>query len=162
MVKNTNNKKTEEKGEEQVLEEKENEEDKKCEELEDKYKRALADYQNLEKRIREERVNWIKIANKELLLRLLPVLDTLLLAQKHSKDQSLHVSVAQFLDAVRSEGVERIETEGKEFDPATMECIATEEGAEGAVLAELRPGYFLNGVVLRPAQVKVGKEQMSS
>src|SRR5438034_10659982 len=46
------------------------------EEIDGKYKRALADYQNLQKRVIDERVELIKSANKELLLRLLPVLDT--------------------------------------------------------------------------------------
>lgn len=127
------------------------------EELENKYKRALADYQNLEKRTREERINWIKTANKELLLRLLPVLDTLLFTKQHSQDKNLEISAAQFLDVLKNEGIERIEAEGKEFDPKTMECIQTEEGEEGKVVAELRPGYLLNGVVLRAAQVKVGR-----
>ena len=165
MIKDHKTKNREEKAEEktngQVQEKIENEEIKKqkenVEELEDKYKRALADYQNLEKRVREERIDWIKTANKELLLRLLPVLDTLLLAQKHSQDKNLEISAAQFLGVLKSEGVEKIVTEGQEFNPITMECIATQEGGEGKVVAELRPGYLLNDVVLRVAQVKVGK-----
>lgn len=131
----------------------------KISELEDKYKRALADYQNLEKRVREERADWIKTANKELLLRLLPILDTLILAKKHSKDQSLTVSTGLFLDTLKAEGVEKIETIGKEFDPHLMEVVATETGQEdGKVLEELRSGYRIGERVLRVAQVKVGKE----
>src|SRR5947208_2312416 len=90
--------------------------DKDWQEWEDKYKRALADYQNLEKRVAEERKNWIALANKELLLRLLPILDTLMLASAHSQDQGLQVSIRQFLDVLRNEGVTKIETVGKEFD----------------------------------------------
>jgi len=147
--------------EEQVQEEKRDDCEKRLKEWEEKYKRALADYQNLEKRVREEKIHWIKIANKELLLRLLPVLDTLLLAKQHSQDQSLQVSVRQFLDTVKSEGVELIKTEGKEFDPKLMEGIQIVEGQEGKVVAELRPGYLLNGIVLRPAQVTVGSEKLN-
>ncbi len=129
----------------------------KVADLENNYKRALADYQNLEKRVREEKSNWIKVANKELLLRILPILDTLLFASVHSKDQSLTVSIQQFLDVLKSEGVERVKTVGEEFDPRTMECVVTEEGEDGKVLEELRSGYMLGEHVLRPAQVKVGK-----
>ncbi|MBI4079069.1 MAG: nucleotide exchange factor GrpE [Candidatus Levybacteria bacterium] len=135
--------------------------EKKNEELEAQVKRVLADYQNLEKRVREERHHWIQTANKELLLRLLPVLDTLNLAQKHSKDQSLIVSIQQFWDVLKGEGVTKIETLGREFDPKTMECVVTEDREEGKVLEELRIGYMLRDMVLRPAQVKVGSAKQN-
>ncbi len=127
------------------------------EECNDKYKRALADYQNLEKRVLEERREWIKSSNKQLLLRLLPVLDTLILASKHSEDQSLKISVQQFLEVLKQEGVEKIETENKMFDPKYMECIETVDGTDGKVIEEIRPGYKLHDSVIRVAQVKVGK-----
>ena len=130
----------------------------KASEFEDKYKRVLADYLNLEKRVAEERKELILKSNKDLLLRLLPVLDTLILASKHSKDdQTLKLSVKQFFDILKVEGVEKIETEGANFDPNSMECIETVEGEEGKVVEETRTGYRLYDQVLRPAQVKVGK-----
>src|SRR5579871_3686591 len=64
----------------------------KITDLENQYRRALADYQNLEKRTREERGEWIRSGNKELLLRLLPVLDILMLAAKHINDKGLDLS----------------------------------------------------------------------
>lgn len=127
-------------------------------EVEGKYKRALADYQNLEKRVREERIQWIKAANKELLLRILIVLDTLLLAKKHSDEKTLGIATQQFLDVLRSEGVVLIETKGKKFDPKLMECITVVEGKDGEVIEELRPGFMLHDSVLRPAHVSVGKK----
>lgn len=131
---------------------------KRNEELENQVKRVLADYQNLEKRVREERINWIKTANKELLLRLLPVLDTLILAGQHVQNQGLQLSIQQFLGVLKNEGVERIETVGKEFDPKLMECVDTVEGEEGKVVEEVRAGYTLNDQVIRPAQVRVGRQ----
>lgn len=130
---------------------------KKVEDLENKYKRALADYQNLEKRVAEEKKNWIKLANKELILRLLPVLDTLMLASIHVSDEGLGLSIQQFLGVLKSEGVEKVETVGKEFNPQIMECVETVEGEEGKVLDEVRAGYMISGKILRPAMVKVGK-----
>lgn len=129
---------------------------KQIEKLEEKFRRALADYQNLEKRVLEEKSDWIRSANKELLLRLLPVLDTLQLAGQHVKDHGLSVSTNLFLDALKSEGVIKIETVGKIFDPSIMECITIEEGEDGEVLEEVRAGYLLYDKLLRPAQVKVG------
>ncbi len=131
--------------------------EKALEEWENKYKRALADYQNLQKRVGEEKQDWIRAANKELLLRLLPTLDTLILANQHVDNQGLKVSINQFLDALKGEGVKRIETEGKEFDPHLMECVSIEDGEENKVLQEVRAGYMIYDKILRPAQVVVGK-----
>lgn len=129
------------------------------ENLENQIKRTLADYQNLEKRVAEEKSSWIKMASKQLLQRLLPVLDTLMLAQKHIQDEGLNLSVQQFLDVLRAEGVERIQTESQPFDPNTMEGVEMVTGEEGKVVEETRAGYTLHGQVLRPAQVKVGTDK---
>ncbi|MDO8657941.1 MAG: nucleotide exchange factor GrpE [Candidatus Levybacteria bacterium] len=129
----------------------------RCEELENQVKRVLADYQNLEKRTIEDKKNWIRIANKELLLRLLPVLDTLILASKHVKNDGLELSIKQFQDVLKEEGLIRVETTGCKFNPETMECVETVEGEEGKVIVELSAGYLLNDKLLRPARVKVGK-----
>ena len=145
-----------------------NSENSVIKEFENKYKRALADYQNLEKRIREEKSSWIISANKQLLLKLLPILDTLMLASKHSQDQSLQISVSQFLDILKNEGVARIETKDKEFDPHKMEVINTAavdpsagSGQENKVVEELRAGFTLGDQVLRPAQVTVGSAKQN-
>lgn len=128
------------------------------EEYKSKYARALADYQNLEKRVREERSEWIKNAGRQILLNLLPIFDTLTMASKHSEDQNLLISIAQFLDALKAEGVSRIETKGKTFDPMLMECIQTVNGEENKVVDEIRAGFMLHDKLLRPAEVNVGKE----
>lgn len=131
---------------------------KQLEEFEGKYKRALADYQNLQKRVQDEKSEWIRSSNKDLLLRLLPVLDTLMMAQQHLQDKGLEVSINHFLDTIKAEGVTRIKTVGEKFDPLFMEAIAVDNGEDGKVLEELRAGYMLYDKVLRPAQVKVGKK----
>lgn len=130
----------------------------KVEELENNYKRALADYQNLQKRVGEERRDLILAANRELLLRILSVLDTLTLANQHVENEGLKVAINHFEDVLKAEGVNKIETKGQEFDPHLMECVATEAGDANKVIDEMRAGYILNDKVLRPAQVKVGKE----
>ncbi len=127
-------------------------------EVENQLKRALADYQNLEKRIIEEKSNWILSANKDLIVRLLPGLDSLLLALKHTNDEGIRLSVKHFLDIFEQEGVQKIVTENADFDPNLMEAVGTTPGEEGKVVEEVRPGYTLNNSVIRPAQVLVGKE----
>jgi molecular chaperone GrpE len=125
--------------------------------LENQLKRALADYQNLEKRVSEEKSSWIKAANKALLLKLLPGLDSLILAEKHTQDEGVKISIKHFLDILEQDGVKKIETEDKDFNPNFMEAVSTVVGEEGKVVEEVRSGYTLFDQVLRPAQVVVGK-----
>ncbi len=130
--------------------------------LENQLKRALADYQNLERRIIEEKGAWIRMANKDLILKLLPVLDNLSLAQKHITDEGLNLSIQKFLDVLAEEGVERIETKDKDFDPVSMECVSVQEGEENKILEEVRLGFTINGEPLCPAQVIVGSAKQNS
>jgi len=159
------NKKKKQQSENEKVEDKEIKKDEKVllkekiEELENQNKRLLADYRNLENRVSQERGEWILKSNKQLLLNILPVLDTLMFANKHSqgKDQNVNLSLQHFLDILKKEGVTQIEALGKNFDPHLMECMTTVEGKEGKVTEELRTGYMLYDKVLRPSQVKVGK-----
>jgi molecular chaperone GrpE len=127
--------------------------------LENQLKRALADYQNLEKRIAAERQEWIKIANKDLLLKLLPGLDSLLLAEKHTQDEGVKISIKHFLETFEQVGVKRIETIGLSFNPEFMEAVATIKGEVGKVVEEVRTGYTLFDIILRPSQVVVGSNE---
>lgn len=145
--------KTEDKSQKEIEELK-----KKIEELDNKYKRALADYLNLEKRVEQEKRDWIIKANKQLILQLLPILDTLMLVKEHVQDESLPLSIKQFLDILKSEGVQKIETIGQEFNPKTMQCVETVEGEEGKVMSEIRAGFLMQEEVLRVALVRVGKK----
>jgi len=130
---------------------------KRIGELDNNWKRAVADYQNLEKRTVDERREWLVKANKDLILRLLPALDFLLLSSKHIEDEGLKLSIQKFFDILKEEGVEKIETVGEEFDPHKMQGIETVAGEENKVVEELRPGFQMGDQVLRPAQVSVGK-----
>lgn len=125
--------------------------------LENQLKRTLADYQNLEKRVILEKSEWIKFANKNLLLKLLPGLDSLMLAQKHTQDEGITLSINQLLNSFKEEGVKKIDALGEDFDPRFMEVVTTIDGQEGKVVEELKAGYTLYDMVLRPAQVVVGK-----
>ena len=138
---------------------KKHQENEEFKNLENQLKRALADYQNLEKRIAEEKSSWIKAANKNLLLKLLPGLDSLILAERHTQDEGVKLSIKHFLDILEQDGVRKIETTGKDFDPNFMEAVATMPGENGKIIEEVRSGYTLFDQVLRPAQVVVGRQQ---
>ena len=126
--------------------------------LENQFKRAVADYRNLEKRFDEEKREYVKFANRDMLLRLIPAFDTLFLAEKFISDESIKLTVRHLSDVLRDIGVERVVTDGQMYNPEFMEVVSTEDGGEDKVLEELRPGFTLNGKLLRPAQVKVGKK----
>lgn len=130
---------------------------KQLEELTKKWQRALADYQNLEKRVGLEKEEFAKFANSQLILKILPGLDSLEKASQHLKDEGLKLALKQLADELASSGLEKMETLGQDFDPETMECLEVTEGEEGKVLDEIRPGYKLNNRVLRVAQVRVGQ-----
>jgi len=151
-------KKQEKKHEEEFVKKEEHDALKElAQQFENLYKRSAADYQNLEKRVVSEKSEWIKLANKGLLLRLLPALDNLSLAEKHTQDEGIKLSIDQMISAFKEEGIEKIETPGRDFDPNLMEAVHTTIGEDGKVAEEVRAGYTLFGQVLRPAQVAVGK-----
>jgi molecular chaperone GrpE len=130
--------------------------DKKLKELEDQLKRAVADYQNLEKRTEERRSEWILSANKDLIKRLLPGLDNLLLSDLHSNDEGVKIAIKHFMEILENEGVKKIKTEGADFDPNLMEAVSAVDGQDGKVVDEIKAGYTLNGELIRVAQVTVG------
>lgn len=127
------------------------------EEWKNKYFRALADYQNLERRNREEKQEVRQFANEVLLVRFLSAIDTLLRAKEHLKDPGLDLAYREFAAILEEQGVQKMTTVGVPFNPHEMECIEVVDGEDTMVVEELLPGYRLNGKILRVAQVKVGK-----
>jgi molecular chaperone GrpE len=127
-----------------------------------KYMRALADYQNLERRNREEKADVYKFANEVLLSHLFSALDTLKKAKDHLSDAGLDLAYKELMSVLTEHGVEQIKTVGLPFDPHDMECIEVvdlpEAAKEDQVVEELAPGYRLHGKLLRVAKVKVGKQ----
>jgi molecular chaperone GrpE len=135
--------------------------------FEDMYKRALADYQNLEKQHVKEKQEWQKYANEQLLQSFIPVYDNLKTSLRHSsqlpEDDPWLVGVTyvvkQFAQALADNGVEEIETVGKPFDHSCMEAMS---GKGDIVTKELRPGYKLNGKTIVAARVEVEEENQAT
>ena|SRR3989339_782868 len=133
---------------------------KSVKDLESSLARALADYANLEKRFARDSASIVQFANANLLAKLLEVRDHLGLAASHG-DQSLELILSAFDKILTEEGVTIIKTHGV-FDPNLMECHETAFGTKDHVISVIRPGYILNGRVLRPARVIVGNGQINS
>lgn len=127
--------------------------------LEENWKRALADYQNLVKRVESEKKDFIRFANMNLLAKLIPVLDILDLAAKHSADPGIKMAVAQFREVLSSENVQEISPKpGDPFDHELHECLETLSGEPDNTIAEpVTSGYKIDKFIIRPAKVKVFK-----
>jgi molecular chaperone GrpE len=133
--------------------------DKKLAEAEDKWKRALADYHNLEKRIVKEKESFVRFSNAQLWGKLLPIMDDLEAAEKHLKDQGLSLTLNKLKEVLKSEEVLEIKAQGEDFNPHLMEAVEMVEGPKDKVMEVLSKGYLLGEKVLRPAKVKVGQGQ---
>jgi molecular chaperone GrpE len=125
--------------------------------LESKWKRAVADYRNLERRIEQGKAEMVKFANASLLDKLLAVLDDLERAEAHLKDKGLTMAVNQFRQVLKTEEVEEIKALNEAFEPESMDCVEICQGPENVVVEVCQKGYRLAGKVLRPAKVRVGK-----
>jgi molecular chaperone GrpE len=125
-------------------------------ELENNWKRAVADYRNLKRRTAEEQTAFAAFANQVLLTELLPVLDALEAAESHLKDEGLELAVRKFMEVLKEFNVTEFESLGKDFDAGKMEAIEVVLGEKNKVLEVVSTGYMLRDRVLRVARVKVG------
>lgn len=125
-------------------------------EAQQKYLRALADYQNLERQMQSWKDEFVKYANQGLIRKLLEVLDDLEKAQEHIKDDGLAIIVAKLKTVLAEEGVTEVEVTGEDYDANVAEAVGTEPGKEDhKVIRVLQKGYRLKDRVIRPAKVIV-------
>jgi molecular chaperone GrpE len=134
----------------------------KLTEMEQNWKRALADYQNLQRRTAEDKSHAIKFANYELISELIEVYDNMRMMEKHSDDTGLKMIVRQFWEKLNYHGLEQIKAEGKKFDESLMEAVETVEGPEGKVVGVTQSGYTFRDRLVRPARVIVGKKNFEN
>jgi len=131
----------------------------KIEELENRWKRSTADYINYKKRAEQEKSAIVEFSNLVLIKNLLPTIDNLQLASKHTEDVGIKMIYNQFEDILKNEGITKIDAINKEFDPNTMEAVEKEgeeaENRKAIVKSIVKEGYLLNNKVIRPAQVIV-------
>jgi molecular chaperone GrpE len=137
----------------------------------DQLLRLQADFENYRKRAEREKPMFIQFGKAEIIKKLLPLYDTMLKAEaevnKKNSDaehikQGLNMIFEEFNKVFKSEGVEVVCSKGKPYDPMTQEVITTipcEEKDDGKVAEELCRCVTLEGQVLRPAQVIVGKKK---
>lgn len=139
--------------------------EEKMQALEGQLKRALADYQNLERRVHEDSMAVAFHLKEQVIGKILPVLDSLdqavLGASENGQDsgwlKGVLMSIKQFRQVLSEEGLIEIDISGN-FDPKFHEAVEVREGEDGKILEVVQRGYTLNGKILRPAKVVVGKK----
>jgi molecular chaperone GrpE len=134
-------------------------------ELMDTLVRRQADFENYRKRVEKERHHENRRVAEVLIERLLPVLDAFETALAGASDaahpeyrRGFELIHRQLSDVLAKQGLTRIESVGKEFNPHfhhAIERVETTEHADGIVVGELQPGYMFHDRVLRPAMVRV-------
>jgi molecular chaperone GrpE len=138
---------------------------KNSQEYLDKLKYLQADFENYKKRVNREIGDAITFGNQKLITELLTVLDELEYAinagkNSNNKDALLHgveITLKKLYGLLEKEGLSKIETVGKEFNPFTHEVVqrVSGDGDEELIVEEVRAGFTLKGKVLRPSLVKI-------
>ena len=129
--------------------------------LKNQLARALADYDNLVKRVERERDEVKKVLSLRLILKLLSVLDGLENDQEHLKDQGLAITIIEFKKVLSEEGLTEIKPEiGSAFDESVMEAIEIVKGESDNMISEvaLIGWKYQDNSVIRHAKVKVTKK----
>ena len=134
----------------------------KADEYLDLARRQKADFLNYQERVRREREDWKRQALDEFVRDFLPALDAFTWArfEEPTLMESLRLVEREFLRVLAKHGITPVETEGQAFDPTRHEAVAVEERPDvppGSILEEVRRGWQLGSVVLRPASVRISR-----
>ncbi|WP_096270633.1 nucleotide exchange factor GrpE [Paucisalibacillus globulus] len=140
---------------------------KEKDELYQRFLRAQAEFDNFKKRSIKEREAAAKYKSQDLATELLPAIDNFERALQVEVDESnkgllegISMVYRQLIDALKSQGIEAIESVGKEFDPNVHQAVMQVEDESmdsNVVVEELQKGYLIKDRVIRPAMVKVNK-----
>jgi len=147
-----------------------NEKAKRSDECYDKWLRSQAELENTKKRLDREKSDFIKFANEDLIIRLLPIADNFDRALASVKRTEESDAVLEGIKMVQKElsalfrdyGAEKVKSVGEKFNPHLHEAIAvieTDEYPEDTVVEEIQTGYTLKGRLIRPSIVKVSKKK---
>lgn len=138
-------------------------------ELQDKYLRQAAEFDNYRKRTIKEKAELIKSAAEKLMVAELPVLDDMDRALENMEKgmdadaciEGFKLIVHKFQNILTQNGLEKIETDNQEFNTDYHEAIALipapSEELKGKILDCVQPGYKLGDKVIRHAKVAVGQ-----
>ena len=132
-------------------------------ELDDRYKRMLAEFENYKKRSAKERESLYNSILSDVIEVMLPIVDNLENAVKiETKDEEykkgIELVLKQFQDTLKAKGVEEIQTVGETFDPELHEAVSSVQDdtkGEKEIVQEYRKGYKIGSKVIRHSMVVV-------
>ncbi len=145
------------------------EKNEQLKELEDKYLRLFAEFENYKKRVSKEKNDLINTASENILNAILPVLDDFDRAKKLSDDKNspehftegVSLVYDKLFSILGSRGLEKMNSLDQEFDPEQHEAVAEvpveDESKKGKIIDVIENGYKLNGKIIRYPKVVVGK-----
>lgn len=143
----------------------------------EKYVRLSADFENFRKRTEREKAALLAYGKKDFVEKLLPAYEVMLRqqaqmqkeeadekcsAQVQSLRAGLNMVLGELKKAFTAERIEKLDVVGKPYDPQTSEAIAlipAPADQDGQVLEEVQMGFSMEGKILRPARVVVGKAE---
>ena len=152
---------------EPTVEERAADAESKYKEMQDRYLRLNAEFDNYKKRMMRENSDRLKYFNMELIKELLPSVDNLERAISHAGDENsdlenmiegLQMVYKGMQEAFGKFGVSEIESIGKEFDPNCHQAVGmieSQEVPENHVAEECLKGYYLHDRIIRPTMVRV-------
>lgn len=135
--------------------------------LKDNYIRKVAEFENYKKRTLKEKTELILNGSEKTVIAILPILDDFERAISDKSDdpkaikEGMQLIFNKFNKILESIGVNKIETEGKDFDVDYHEAVAmlptSDDDKKGKVIDCVQTGYTLNNKVIRHAKVAVGQ-----
>ncbi|MDA3778718.1 MAG: nucleotide exchange factor GrpE [Bacteroidales bacterium] len=155
--------------EEKSEEKKEKTDIEKLDEMEDKYLRLIAEYDNYRKRTLKEKMELMKSAGEDIIINLLPILDDFERAIKHieekkdtdSSKEGIYLIYNKFSELLKQKGVKNIDAKNKAFDTDLHEAItkipAPTDDLKGKVVDVVEKGYYLKEKVIRYSKVVIGE-----
>jgi molecular chaperone GrpE len=137
-------------------------------ELNDRYLRQVAEFENFKRRNARERIELIQTAGKEVITDLLDVVDDSERAQKQMETtqdvqqirEGVQLVFTKLRNTLASKGLKPIDALNKDFNVDLHEAVTEIDAGEemkGKVVAEIQKGYYLNDKIIRFAKVVVGK-----
>jgi len=158
--------KKEEFGKDKIIEAQIKEKDEKINDMVCTLQRLQAEFENYKKRVDKEKELLLKHASDDIIIKLLPILDTFEMAIRNLDEKSkfadgMKLLFSQFYSMLEKEGLGQINPINEKFNPEMQEVLMCEESdkPENTITEVFQKGYILNGRIIRHAKVKIAKNK---
>jgi molecular chaperone GrpE len=143
--------------------------EEKLAEMQDKYLRLSAEFDNYRKRTLREKMELSKYASEDLLLKILPVMDDFERALSHmdtatdraAMKEGIDLIYGKFTEFLKQNGVKEIESLNCDFDCSLHDAVAKvkvqEDEKKGKIVEVIQKGYYLKDKIIRHSKVVVGE-----